>query len=62
MGGASQYGWRNVLKKQPNPAEVTELKKVKDRILWFRDHKHETLPNRYKFLTEFDRNELRYWS
>ena len=52
----------NVLKKQPNPADVTDMKKVKDRILWFKDHKHETLPNRYKFLTEFDMSELRCWS
>ena len=52
----------NVLKKQPNPAQLTEVKRVKDRILWFKAHSNETLPPRYQFLTEFEKSDLKCWS
>ena len=52
----------NILKRQANPTDVAESRKVKDRILWFKSHAHEALPRRYHFLIEFDPGDLKYWS
>ena len=40
----------NILKRQPNPTELTEHRTIKERLCWFRRHKNRVLPVRFRFL------------
>ena len=52
----------NILKRKPNPAAISELNKIRNRLKWFRHHKNGVLPHRFRFLTEFTDSNLAHWN
>lgn len=51
----------NIMANKPNPSEMREMTALREKLIWYRRHQIEVLPERFRFLVKYQVHDLRKW-
>jgi hypothetical protein len=51
----------DIMANNPNPSEMREMTKLRDKLRWYQQHQIEVLPERLRFLAAYQGADLKKW-